>query len=54
MLHTPSKMSKLALAALALLITAGAAQAKTLVFCSEGSPENFYPCLLYTSPSPRD
>ena len=44
-------MSKLALAALALLITAGAAQAKTLVFCSEGSPENFYPGINTTGTS---
>ena len=31
-----------AIAALALAAAAGAG-AKTLVFCSEGSPENFYP-----------
>ncbi len=51
MLSTPSKMSKLALATLALLLTAGAAQAKTLVFCSEGSPENFYPGINTTGTS---
>ena len=26
------------------MLAAGAAQAKSLVYCSEGSPENFTPC----------
>jgi dipeptide transport system substrate-binding protein len=38
-----------ATAALALL--AGAAEAKTLVYCSEGSPENFYPAINTTGTS---
>jgi dipeptide transport system substrate-binding protein len=54
MSHAPSKKkTKLALAALALpvLLGAGAASAKTLVFCSEGSPENFYPGINTTGTS---
>ena len=39
-----------AIAALALAATAGAG-AKTLVFCSEGSPENFYPGVNTTGTS---
>ena len=35
-------------AALALSLSFGAAQAKTLVYCSEGSPENFNPMLNTT------
>ena len=45
---------RFALAALALpvlLAAAGAASAKTLVFCSEGSPENFYPGINTTGTS---
>ena len=44
---------RFALAALALpvLLAAGAASAKTLVFCSEGSPENFYPGINTTGTS---
>ena len=44
---------RFALAALALpvLLAAGAASAKTLVFCSEGSPENFYPGVNTTGTS---
>lgn len=38
----------LALAVAALLGTAAAGQAKTLVYCSEGSPENFNPMLNTT------
>ena len=34
--------------ALAALLGAGAAQAKTLVYCSEGSPENFNPMINTT------
>ncbi len=34
--------------ALAALVGAGAAQAKTLVYCSEGSPENFNPMINTT------
>src|SRR5947199_6825082 len=38
-----------ATAALALAVTGGhAASAKTLVYCSEGSPENFYPAINTT------
>ena len=33
------------------LIAASAASAKTLVFCSEGSPENFYPAVNTTGTS---
>ena len=46
-------LKRLALAALALpvLLAAGAASAKTLVFCSEGSPENFYPGVNTTGTS---
>lgn len=40
-----------ALAALTLLAAAGGAQAKTLVYCSEGSPENFTPALNTTGTS---
>ena len=39
-----------AIAALALAAAAGAG-AKTLVFCSEGSPENFYPAVNTTGTS---
>ncbi len=39
-----------AIAALALAATAGAG-AKTLVYCSEGSPENFYPAVNTTGTS---
>src|SRR5437764_13552481 len=39
-----------AIAALALAATCGAG-AKTLVFCSEGSPENFYPGVNTTGTS---
>ena len=44
---------RFALAALALpvLLAAGAASAKTLVYCSEGSPENFYPGVNTTGTS---
>jgi dipeptide transport system substrate-binding protein len=37
--------------AVALLISAHGLQAKTLVFCSEGSPENFYPGINTTGTS---
>ena len=33
------------------LVAASAASAKTLVFCSEGSPENFYPGVNTTGTS---
>src|SRR6476620_8107295 len=36
---------------LATLLVSGVAQAKTLVFCSEGSPENFYPAINTTGTS---
>jgi dipeptide transport system substrate-binding protein len=35
----------------ASLLAGGVAQAKTLVFCSEGSPENFYPAVNTTGTS---
>jgi dipeptide transport system substrate-binding protein len=38
-------------ASLALVAAIGAAQAKTLVYCSEGSPENFTPALNTTGTS---
>ena len=41
----------IAAATLATVLTAGAASAKTLVFCSEGSPENFYPGINTTGTS---
>ena len=44
-----SSMHTLAIAATALL--AGAVQAKTFVYCSEGSPENFTPALNTTGTS---
>jgi dipeptide transport system substrate-binding protein len=37
--------------AAAIALAAGAANAKTLVFCSEGSPENFYPAINTTGTS---
>jgi dipeptide transport system substrate-binding protein len=47
----PSRFCKhFAIAALALAAVAGA-NAKTLVFCSEGSPENFYPGVNTTGTS---
>jgi dipeptide transport system substrate-binding protein len=49
--HTPP-MHTLALAALALAAPlAASVQAKTLVYCSEGSPENFTPALNTTGTS---
>jgi dipeptide transport system substrate-binding protein len=45
-------MKRFALVApLALVAAIGAAQAKTLVYCSEGSPENFTPALNTTGTS---
>ena len=38
----------IAAAALSALLSAGVADAKTLVYCSEGSPENFNPMLNIT------
>jgi len=53
MSHLTSKKTPLALAALALplLIAAGTASGQTLVFCSEGSPETFYPGINTTGTS---
>ena len=48
---TPRKRLALDALALPLLLAAGAASAKTLVFCSEGSPENFYPGVNTTGTS---
>jgi dipeptide transport system substrate-binding protein len=39
---------RIATGLIALLLSLGAAQAKTLVYCSEGSPENFNPMLNTT------
>lgn len=52
-MHPIRSRKRFALAALALpvLLAAGAASAKTLVFCSEGSPENFYPGVNTTGTS---
>ena len=50
----PTRKSRLALASATLalcLAVAGGAQAKTLVYCSEGSPENFYPGVNTTGTS---
>ncbi|HVN33971.1 MAG TPA: ABC transporter substrate-binding protein, partial [Casimicrobiaceae bacterium] len=41
----------LAALALPVLVAAGGVSAKTLVFCSEGSPENFYPGINTTGTS---
>src|SRR5512144_847194 len=49
MKHIPGR-KQLAIAALALAAAAGAG-AKTLVYCSEGSPENFYPGVNTTGTS---
>ncbi|RIX79922.1 ABC transporter substrate-binding protein [Acidovorax cavernicola] len=47
-----SKLALLAPAALtALTLACGAVSAKTLVYCSEGSPENFYPGMNTTGTS---
>lgn len=52
--HTPAARRRARIgivAAAALAAVAGAASAKTLVFCSEGSPENFYPGINTTGTS---
>jgi dipeptide transport system substrate-binding protein len=50
--RSPGLAALLAPAALAVLaLGAGAASAKTLVYCSEGSPENFYPGVNTTGTS---
>jgi dipeptide transport system substrate-binding protein len=46
-----AKRSALVLGAFALSTLLGSAQAKTLVYCSEGSPENFNPMLNTTGTS---
>ena len=45
------KLSALLLAAIALAVDPQAAVAKTLVYCSEGSPENFTPAINTTGTS---
>ena len=40
-----------AASAAAIVLGASAVSAKTLVFCSEGSPENFYPAINTTGTS---
>ena len=53
----PRALARCALAPCALapcalvLLTASALSAKTLVYCSEGSPENFYPAINTTGTS---
>jgi dipeptide transport system substrate-binding protein len=48
----PGALARCALAPCALaLLTASALSAKTLVYCSEGSPENFYPAINTTGTS---
>ena len=50
----PKRGTRLAIAGVSLAMCvamAGAAQAKTLVYCSEGSPENFYPGINTTGTS---
>ncbi len=49
--HRPKVLAIAAAATLASLLAAGTASAKTLVFCSEGSPENFYPGINTTGTS---
>jgi dipeptide transport system substrate-binding protein len=49
--HRPRVLAIAAAATLATLLAASAASAKTLVFCSEGSPENFYPGINTTGTS---
>jgi dipeptide transport system substrate-binding protein len=46
-----AKRSLIAALALPAFLVAGGASAKTLVFCSEGSPENFYPGINTTGTS---
>ena len=48
--RVPSRLTLCALALPALLALAPAS-AKTLVYCSEGSPENFYPGINTTGTS---
>ena len=48
---TSFKVSALLGVSLAAVLLAGAASAKTLVYCSEGSPENFTPALNTTGTS---
>jgi dipeptide transport system substrate-binding protein len=45
------QLKRLAAATALALVAAASAQAKTLVFCSEGSPENFYPAINTTGTS---
>jgi dipeptide transport system substrate-binding protein len=49
--HFLRRPACLAVAAALALAAAGAVSAKTLVFCSEGSPENFYPGINTTGTS---
>ena len=55
MSHTSKLSRRLRAASLlaptALALACGAASAKTLVFCSEGSPENFYAAVNTTGTS---
>src|SRR6218665_3284332 len=47
----PSKVALLCAIALPALLALAPASAKTLVYCSEGSPENFYPGVNTTGTS---
>jgi dipeptide transport system substrate-binding protein len=49
--HRRPQALAIAATALAAALGAGTASAKTLVFCSEGSPENFYPGINTTGTS---
>ena len=46
-----ARSALIAALAVPLLLAAAGASAKTLVFCSEGSPENFYPGVNTTGTS---
>ena len=47
----PSKIALLCAVALPAMLAMTPVAAKTLVFCSEGSPENFYPGINTTGTS---
>ena len=47
----PAKITALAFGTVLAFAAAGPGEAKTLVFCSEGSPENFYPAINTTGTS---
>jgi dipeptide transport system substrate-binding protein len=47
----PTKTALLCAVALPVLMALAPVSAKTLVYCSEGSPENFYPAINTTGTS---